>query len=275
LKLTSAAALVYLLAFSASNLFAGLIVNLGAADPYAVLGGSAKTNTGPTTIHGDLGIWPGTSITGFPPGVVTGTIHDSDANAMNAQNSLVTAYNFAAGQPCASVLTGQNLGGLTLIPGVYCFASSAQLTGTLTLNANGDPNALFLFQIGSTLTTANNSAVVFTNGGQGDNVFWQVGSSATFGTTTNFAGNVLAQTTITFNTGANLSCGRALAINGAVTTDTNNISIDTPGCEATTSGSATPEPGTAGLLVVGVLFSGMVNFTSRRRNLILAAQGRK
>ena len=129
----------------------------------------------------------------------------------------------AAGLAPTQNLTGQNLGGLTLTPGVYSFSSSAQLTGTLTLDAQGDPNALFVFQIGSTLTTASNSSVVFINGGQGNNTFWQVGSSATLGTGTAFTGNILALASITLTTGANIRCGRALARNGAVTQDHNNI----------------------------------------------------
>jgi type VI secretion system secreted protein VgrG len=232
-----------------------LDINLGTADSFAVLAGSTVTNTGATNVHGNLGVWPGTAITGFPPGIVSGgTIHANDAVAMQAQSDLTTAYNFAAGQPCGTVLTGQDLGGLTLTSGVYCFASSAQLTGTLTLDAQGDPNAVFLFQIGSTLTTASSSSVVFINGGQGDSVFWQVGSSATLGTTTAFAGNILALSSITLNTGANIQCGRALARNGAVTMDTNDVSIDTAGCETTPTGAA-PEPGTATLLSLGLLVS--------------------
>ena len=121
---------------------------------FRVLGGAAVTNTGLTIINGDLGVSPGSSITGFPPGIVPGTTHAGDARAAQAQLDNKTAYNLLAGQPCNTNLTGQDLGGLTLIPGVYCFASSAQLTGTLTLDAQGNPNAVFIFQIGSTLTTA-------------------------------------------------------------------------------------------------------------------------
>jgi len=230
-----------------------LDINLGTADPFAVLAGSTVTNTGATNVHGNLGFWPGTAITGFPPGIVSGgTIHGNDAVAMQAQSDLTTAYNFAAGQPCGSVWTGQDLGGLTLTSGVYCFALSAQLTGTLTPDAQGDQNAVFLFQIGSTLTTASSSSVVFINGGQGDSVFWQVGSSATLGTTTVFAGNILALSSITLNTGASIQCGRALARNGAVTMDTNDVSIDTADCETTPTGAA-PEPETATLLSLGLL----------------------
>ena len=230
-------------------------VSLGTADPFAILAGSTVTNTGTSTVQGDLGVSPGTAITGFPPGIVTGTIHSSDAVALQAQSDLTNAYVSAAGQPCGVSLTNQDLGGLTLTPGVYCFASSAQLTGTLTLNAQGDPSAVFVFQIGSTLTTASNSSVVFTNGGEGDSLFWQVGSSATLGTSTNFAGNILALTSITLNTSANIPCGRALARNGAVTLDTNSVSIDTGPCEAGLGGGGTaaPEPGSAALLSGGLL----------------------
>jgi type VI secretion system secreted protein VgrG len=232
---------------------AAISVDLGTASAFAVLGGSTVTNTGATVIDGDLGVSPGTAITGFPPGgIVNGTIDAGDAAAMQAQVDLTTAYNFAAGEACGDNLTGQDLGGLTLTPGSYCFSSSAQLTGTLTLNAQGDPNAVFLFQIGSTLTTASGSSVDFINGGQGGSVFWQVGSSATLGTDTAFEGNILALTSITLTTDATIDCGRALASNGAVTMDTNSVSIaSVGGCQAT--GGAVPEPGTAGLLAAGVL----------------------
>jgi len=235
---------------SVSAYATGINVNLGTAEAFAVLAGSTVTNTGFTNVYGNLGVWPGSAVTGFPPGIVTGTIHANDAVALQAQSDLTAAYIFAAGQGCEIDLTGQDLGGLTLNPGVYCFGSSAQLTGTVTLNGQGDPNAVFVFQIGSTLTTASSSSVVFINGGQGDSVFWQVGSSATLGTTTEFAGNILAFTSITLNTDANIHCGRALARNGAVTMDDNDVSIDdSPGCQAV------PEPGTAPLLGMGFLLS--------------------
>jgi uncharacterized repeat protein (TIGR01451 family) len=195
------------------------------AGSFAVLGGSTVTNTGPSLVTGDLGVWPGTSITGILPEMVIGTIHTTDAVAQGAQNDVTTAYNDLAGQACNFNLTDQDLGGRTLIPGVYCFDTSAQLTGTLTLNAQGDPNAVWVFQMGSTLTTASASSVTFINGGAGDpgcNVFWQVGSSATLGTTTDFVGNILALESITMNTGANLY-GSTLARNAAVTLDSNTI----------------------------------------------------
>jgi hypothetical protein len=197
-------------------------VPLGTAGSYAVLGATTVTNTGPTVINGDLGVSPGAAVTGFPPGLVNGTIHAGNAAALQAQSDVTTAYNDAAGRACNVSLTGQDLGGLTLTSGVYCFASSAQLTGTVTLNAQGNPNAVFIFQIGSTLTTASNSTVNLINGAQSCNVFWQVGSSATLGTTTTFRGNVLALTSNTAATGATVD-GRLLARNGAVTLDSNVV----------------------------------------------------
>jgi type VI secretion system secreted protein VgrG len=228
-------------------------VNLGTAGSYAVLAGSTVTNTGSSVLTGDLGVWPGTAITGFPPGMVTGgTINAGNAAAQTAESDLTTAYNTAKGLTRTSTLTGQNLGGMTLTPGVYFFASSAQLTGALTLNTLGNPNAVFVFQIGSTLTTASASSVIFSNSLSDSNVFWQVGSSATLGTGTTFEGNILALTSITLTTGATIGCGSALAINGAVTLDSNVIG---GGCSGKTT---VPEPGTMGLLGTGLAILGAV-----------------
>jgi hypothetical protein len=233
-----------LLAFPLFALTAHADPILGSASAFGVLGASAVTNTGPTVIYGDLGVWPGTSITGFPPGIVHGTIHDDDAVAMQAQLDALNAYNFLRGLSSNQNLTGQDLGGLVLTPGVYTFDSSAQLTGALTLNFQGLNNMNFVFQIGSTLTTASASSVILTDVGTNDNVYWAVGSSATLGTTTAFKGNIIADQSITLNTGATIDCGRAIALNGAVTMDDNTIN----NC----AGSATtPEPGTIALLTTG------------------------
>ncbi|MFZ2492074.1 MAG: ice-binding family protein [Thermoanaerobaculia bacterium] len=218
---------------------------LGTSSSFGVLAGSTVTNTGPSVIRGDVGVSPGTAITGFPPGsVVGGTTHSNDAVASTAQNDVTFAYNGLAGLACNTVLTGQDLGGMTLTAGVYCFATSAQLTGTLTLDAQGNPGAQFIFQIGSTLTTASNSIVRVINSGNNCNIYWQVGSSATLGTATAFAGNILALTSITATTGASVS-GRLLARNGAVTLDTNAVSV-CPLCPPITLAPATLPDGTVG-----------------------------
>jgi hypothetical protein len=198
-------------------------VGLGTADSFAVLAGSTVTNTGPTVINGDLGLAPGTAVPGFPPGLVNGTIHVADAVAVQAKTDLVTAYNDAAGRLPALAIPA-DLGGLTLTAGVYKRASSLGLTGALTLDAQGNPNAVFVFQAGSTLITDSASEVNLINGAQPCNVFWQVGSSATLGTTTSFAGNILALASISMNNGVTLQ-GRAFARNGAVTLINDTINI--------------------------------------------------
>lgn len=194
---------------------------LGTDRPFAVLGATAVTCTGASAVTGDLGISPSnaSSITGYPvpPCTVSGTIHAADGVALTAQNDLVTAFNTLGSQACTSTLTGLDLGTVgVLVPGVYCFSSSAQLTGALVLDAQGNPNAAFIFKIGSTLTTASAASVSVINGGSACGVSWQVGSSATLGSTTSFIGNIVALTSITANAGANIT-GRALARNGAVT----------------------------------------------------------
>ncbi len=225
-------------------------ISLGTAQSFGVLAGSAVTNTGSSIVAGNLGVSPGTAVTGFPPGGVTppGAIHSGDAVAAQAQIDVTTAYNAIAGTPALVDLTGTNLGGLTLTAGVYSFSTSAQLTGTLTLDAQGNPDAVFLFKIGSTLTTASGSSIVMINGGSSCNAYWQVGSSATLGTTTSFAGNILALASITMNTGATVS-GRALARNGAVTLEGNSIGgcASAPAiCPVVTLNPATLPNGVAG-----------------------------
>lgn len=250
LKVRSVSLIIVLL--GAANVYATTVnVGLGAANLFAVLGGTSVTNTGASSINGNLGLWSGTSITGFPPGTINGTIDATNASAMQAQMDLTGAYNTAAAQPCGGVLTGQNLGGQTLTAGVYCFGSSAQLNGNLILDAQGNVNAVFIIQIGGSLTTLSSSQVTIINGGSGNNVFWQVGGSATLGTTSQFAGNILALSSITLDAGADISCGRALSLNGAVTMNTNDVSIDGPGCAA--GAASASEPGTATLLGIGLL----------------------
>jgi outer membrane autotransporter protein len=201
---------------------------LGTAEEFGVLAGTTVTNTGPSVIMGNIGVSPGAAIVGFPPGIVVppGTIHAGNAVAAQAQVDLTTAYNTLMGLPSQVNLTGQNLGGLVLLPAVYNFATSAQLTGVLTLNGQGNTASQFVFQIGSTLTTASNSAVLLINGANGNNVYWAVGSSATLGTNSVFTGNIVALTSITLNTGASLTCGRALARNGAVDGGEDEIPIN-------------------------------------------------
>ena len=249
--------------------------SLGTAQSFAVLGGSTVTNTGPSMIGGDLGVSPGSAVTGFPPGILLppGTTHAGDAVAAQAQSDTTISYNALASFAPTQNLTGQDLGGMTLLPGVYKFDSSAQLTGALTLNALGNPAALFVFQIASTLTTASNSSVTVINGGDACNVFWQVGSSATLGTTTDFLGNILAQASITLNTGADITDGRALAQTGAVTLDTNTIVSSN--CPFVTSpagtfgpirgGGTVPEPGAIAMLMGLVAPAGLCLSRLRRR----------
>ena len=208
-----------LVAVAPLDAFAATSPNLGTALNFTVLAGSTVTNTGPSVITGNLGLDPGSSVTGFPPGTVTGVKHISDAVALNARNDLTTAYINAANAPVTTDMTGLNLGGKNLTPGVYKFDSSAQLTGTLALSGNG----VYIFQIGSTLTTASNSVVQTINGAQACSVYWQVGTSATLGSATHFQGTLMALTSITMITGANIISGRAMARNGALTLDANHI----------------------------------------------------
>ena len=217
-------------AFAATDPFLG---GSSTAGNFAVLAGSTITNTGPTRVYGQMGVAPGSSVVGFPPGQ-SGAVHNADPVAIQGQVDLTAAYVNAAGQPCppgpppgGNDYTGLNLGGRTLGPGVYCQTTAPTITGTLTLNGSG----IYIFQIGSTLVTAsgvNGASVVLIGGAQPCQVFWQVGSSATIGTSTVFVGNIMALTSISMQTGASLN-GRALARNAAVTLDSNTIT-QSAGC---------------------------------------------
>ncbi|MGO9958950.1 MAG: ice-binding family protein [Solirubrobacteraceae bacterium] len=217
-------------------------VGLGTDSSFAVLAGSTVTNTGPSVISGSVGLDPGSAVTGFPPGLVNaGTIHISDAVALQAKSDLVTAYDDAAGRSSTATVSG-DLAGRTLVSGVYSSASELGLSGDLTLDGQGNPNAVFVFQAGSTLTAGSSSRVLLIGGAQPCNVFWEVGSSATIGTASQFAGNIIALTSITMNTGATLQ-GRVLARNGAVTLDDNVITAAQ--CSTTPpTGSTSPSPTT-------------------------------
>lgn len=223
------ALLLSLVAF-ASAAFAQSVPPLGAAESFAALAGTAITATGPAVISGNIGVSPGSAITGFPPAVVVNGQEYRGVGSLAgpAQSSALDAYNNLRGQACPSAnnLTGKILGEtpgfLSLTPGVYCFDTSAQLNATLTLNDGGDPNAIFIFQIGTTLTTASSSQVIMSSGGRGKNVYWQVGTSATIGTSTNFRGNIIANTSITLTTSATTT-GRVFALNGAATIDSTSV----------------------------------------------------
>lgn len=197
-------------------------VNLATAAPFVVLGGSTVTNSGPSVLNGALGVSPGTAVVGFGlPAVVNGATHANDGVAAQAQLDLATAYDVAAGTPAAD-MSGLDLGSRTLLPGAYEYSSSAQLTGALTLDAQGDPNAQFVFEVGSQLTTASASSVVLINGASPCNVYWQVATSAVLGSTTAFQGNVMALASISLNNGATVR-GRLLARNGQVSLINNVI----------------------------------------------------
>ena len=217
-------------------------VGLGTANSFAVLAGSSVTNTGPTVINGDLGVSPGTSVTGFPAGKVNGRIYIADAVAAQAKSDLQVAYDDAAGRMPRNAVAA-DLGGATLVPGVYNQPAALGLTGTLTLDAQGDPDAVFIFQVGSSLTTASGSRVMLINGAQSCNVFWQVGSSATLGTSTRFAGTILALQSISMNDDVTVD-GRALARNGAVTLINDTVTVSR--CAANTTGGGTEPGGSSG-----------------------------
>jgi hypothetical protein len=229
-------ALLSMLLFASSALGATATVGLRSAASFSVLGGSTVTNTGPTTMFGDLGLSPGSSVTGAPH--VLGQTHVADAVAIGAKNDLITSYNDAAGRP-SNGSAGTDLAGQTFLPGVRTARSSLLLSsGRVTLDAQGDPNAVFIFQIGSTLITGSSTTVLLVNGAQACNVFWQVGSSATLGTGTRFVGTIMASGNITANTAATIH-GRLLAQTEAVNMDTNTITTSNCASSATGTGGGT------------------------------------
>ena len=233
--------------------------SLGSAQQFGVLGGSTVTNTGPSVVTGLVGVFPGSAITGFPPGTALIASH---AVSQQGQSDASNAFTNLSSTTTTQDLSGQDLGGMTLTPGVYSFSSSAQLTGSLFLNFLGNANSVFIFKIGSTLTTASNSSV-FETGGPGANVFWLVGSSATLGTGTAFEGNIIADQSITLTTGASISCGRAIALNGAVTMDSNVISDVCATGGGGPGGSTVPEPGSIAMVSTGLF--GLAPFVRRRK----------
>ena len=200
------------------------LVSLASSSTIVILAGSGITNTGATNITGDMALSPGTSVGGFPPGILTGTQHVNDNIATQAKLDLTAAYNDAAGRTSTDIVTlSGNIGGLTLTPGLYKSTSSLAISsGDLTFDAKGNASAVFIIQIASTLTTTSGRKVILSGGALASNIFWQVGSSATFGTTSVFKGTVMAMQSITFNTGATLD-GRALARTGAVVLAGNTI----------------------------------------------------
>ena len=198
-------------------------VALGSAAGFAVVAGSTVTNTGSTTVTGDLGVSPGSAVTGFPPGTVVGTIHAADSAAAAAIADLTIAYNDAAGRTLCPVSVAGNIGGQTLTPGLYKSTSGLEISsGDLTLDARGNANAVFIFQIASTLTTTEGRQVILAGGAKASNVFWQVGSSATLGTNSTFFGTIMADQAVSLITGATLQ-GRAMARIGGVTLDANTV----------------------------------------------------
>jgi uncharacterized repeat protein (TIGR01451 family) len=236
-------------------------VLLGTAASFAVLAGSTITNTGPTVITGDLGLSPGTSVTGFPPGQVNGTIHAADSSALQAKADLTAAYDDAAARTASATIPTE-LGGTTQAPGVYDSAAGTfGITGTLILDAQGDPDAVFIFKAASTLITASASSVSLINGAQASNVFWVVGSSATLGTSSALQGSILALTSITVTAGTTIN-GRALARNGAVTLDTNTITALVPALtiSITAQGSSTA-PGDTVHYAITIADTGQTAYT--------------
>lgn len=261
-------------AFVCSGRAAAAQGSLGTAQQFGVLGAVTVTNTNATTINGSLGVSPGSSITGLGTITLTGALHQTNAAAAQAQADARTAYVAFGNLLPTQILTGQDLGGLTLTPGVYSFANSAQLTGNLTLNFLGLPNASFVFLIGTALTTAEASSVSVINGNSSGGIFFRVGSSATLGSSTVFQGNILADRSITLVSTAKILCGRAIALGAAVTLDNNVVSTNCAGRGNYGSGntdfgsmgyagipsttSVVPEPSTMLLMSAGMVVIGLI-----------------
>ena len=264
------------IALSTTLLKADTLDPLGSSNSFAVLAASTVTNTGASVLSGNLGVSPNTAITGFPPGLVlNGTIHTNDGVAILALADALSGYNTLAGLTASSDLSGQDLGGLTLFSGVYRFTSQAQLTGDLTIDFQGIDNAEVVFQIGSALTTASASQVNVLNAGVNDRIYWQVGSSATLGTTSAFQGFVLAGQSVSLDTGASIQCGSAIALTGAVTLESNTIetcpAVQPEMAPGTSTGTGdpqmpvaapVPEPATIAMFGTGVL--GLVGAIRRK-----------
>jgi hypothetical protein len=219
----------FIWSFTTGTQIAQAPISLGSTSTFAILAGSGISNTGATTqVNGDVGTSPTGTVNGLPPAQVNGTIHAADAIAAQAKIDLLAAYNDAVSRSVGSQTLPGNLGGLTFTPGLYANSSSVLISGgDVTLDAQGNANAVFIFKMGSTLTTGPGSQVILSRGAKASNVYWQVGSSATLDTTTIFKGNILAAISITLKTGAELD-GRALTQTGAVTLDTNTITVPAP-----------------------------------------------
>lgn len=238
------AALAVGCAFAAPGAHAAAI-NLASGSPFVVLGGAGATNTGPSVLNGALGDSPTQALSGFNTAVLNGPVHDNDAVAAQAQLDVGTAYDVAAAEPTSMDLTGTNLGNRTVTAGTYSYSSSAQLTGPLVLNAQGNPNARFVFNISSALTTASASSVLLINGASPCNVYWRVGTSATLGSTTQFKGNLMALASIALNNAATVQ-GRLFARTGSVTLINNVLDGSMCGTTTNTGGGSGGTGGTGG-----------------------------
>ncbi len=260
-----------ILSLSATIMKADQLNVLGAADLFSVLGAQSVTNTGATVLAGDLGVSPGSSLVGFPPGKVGGSTHKGDTLANTAETNALAGYNTLHALTPTLTLSAI-VGNLTLTPGVYDFSSAGLLTGNLILNFNGESNKSFVFQTGSSLITASGSVVSLLNEGTNDSVYWAVGSSAVLGTITSFEGNILALQSVTLDTGATIGCGNAIALHGAVTLDSNTIggscaTGDSTGTPTPTT-SPVPEPASLGLVAIGMMGAAGV----LRRKLLVSSK---